>query len=129
LLPNSALLPTLTSKYTDNWHKDLQALLGKGQINTVIDGAGGKAYAVYPRVMAIGGIIVNYGQTSAKDPVTFPMTYVLKNIDLRGSTMGSRKEFYDMVEFVDKHKIKPVVSQVWQGLTESNIENAFAVMR
>ncbi|KAG2174281.1 hypothetical protein INT43_004304 [Umbelopsis isabellina] len=113
----------------DNWHKDLQTLLGKGQINTVIDGAGGKAYNVYPRVMAIGGIVVNYGQTSAKDPVTFPMTYVLKNIDLRGSTMGSRQEFYDMVEFVDKHKIKPIVSQVWQGLTESNIEAAFTVMR
>ncbi|KAJ2960082.1 hypothetical protein NQZ79_g4465 [Umbelopsis isabellina] len=113
----------------DNWHKDLQALLGKGQINTVIDGAGGKAYNVYPRVMAIGGIVVNYGQTSAKDPVTFPMTYVLKNIDLRGSTMGSRQEFYDMVEFVGKHKIKPIVSQVWQGLTESNIEAAFTVMR
>ncbi|GAB5590305.1 hypothetical protein Unana1_05205 [Umbelopsis nana] len=112
-----------------NWAKDLQGLLGNGQISTVIDGAGGSAYRLYPRVMSVGGIIVNYGQTSVEHPVTFSMTHVLKNIDLRGSTMGSRKEFYDMVEFVDVHKIKPVVSQVWKGLTEVNIEDAFAVMR
>ncbi|KAG2180651.1 hypothetical protein INT44_003658 [Umbelopsis vinacea] len=113
----------------ENWHKDLQALLGKGQISTVIDGAGGAAYGVYPRVMRVGGIIANYGQTTTQHPVTFPMTYVLKNIDLRGSTMGSRKEFYDMVKFIDQHKIVPVVSQIWKGLTVDNIEDAFSVMR
>lgn len=112
-----------------NWHKDLLALLGNGQISTIIDGAGGSAYGVYHRIMKVGGIIANYGQTSAQQPVTFPMSYVLKNIDLRGSTMGSRKEFYAMVEFVALHKIKPVVSQVWKGLTDVNVEEAFSVMR
>lgn len=43
------------------------------------------------------------------------MNLVLKNIELRGSTMGSRKEFQDMVAFVGQHKIKPVVSRVVEG--------------
>lgn len=43
------------------------------------------------------------------------MNLVLKNIELRGSTMGSRKEFQDMVAFVNQHKIKPVVSRVVEG--------------
>jgi D-arabinose 1-dehydrogenase-like Zn-dependent alcohol dehydrogenase len=43
--------------------------------------------------------------------------------------MGSRQEFYDMVKFIDEHKIVPVVSQVWKGLTIDNIEDAFSVMR
>jgi D-arabinose 1-dehydrogenase-like Zn-dependent alcohol dehydrogenase len=115
--------------FAENWHKDLQALLGSSQISAVIDGAGGAAYGGYARVMRVGGIIANYGQTSTKDPVIFTMGHVLKNIDLRGSTMGSRKEFYEMVEFIGKHKIEPVVSQVWKGLTEDNIEDAYAVMR
>mgnify|MGYP002381215840 CR=1 FL=1 len=54
-----------------------------------------------------------YGMTvSPKMP--FLMQTVLKNIDVRGSTMGSRKEFKDMVDFVKANKIKPVVSRVVQ---------------
>jgi D-arabinose 1-dehydrogenase-like Zn-dependent alcohol dehydrogenase len=44
----------------------------------------------------------------------FTMAAVLKNIDIRGSTMGSRKEFKEMVEFVKAKKIFPVVSRVLQ---------------
>lgn len=54
-----------------------------------------------------------YGMTvSPKMP--FLMQAVLKNIDVRGSTMGSRKEFKEMVEFVNAQKIQPVVSRVLQ---------------
>lgn len=44
--------------------------------------------------------------------LTFPMSAVLKNIDVRGSTMGSRKEFKDMIAFVNSHNIHPVISRV-----------------
>jgi D-arabinose 1-dehydrogenase-like Zn-dependent alcohol dehydrogenase len=44
----------------------------------------------------------------------FVMQTVLKNIDIRGTTMGSRKEFKDMVDFVKNHKVYPVVSRVLQ---------------
>lgn len=50
----------------------------------------------------------------------FLMSAVLQNIDLRGSTMGSRKEFADMVAFVAKHNVKPVVSRTVFGI--DNIE-------
>ena len=46
----------------------------------------------------------------------FLMSAVLKNIDVRGSTMGSRKEFADMVRFVSEKGIKPVVSRTVSGL-------------
>lgn len=42
----------------------------------------------------------------------FLMQAVLKNIDVRGTTMGSRKEFKEMVDFVKSKKIHPVVSRV-----------------
>jgi D-arabinose 1-dehydrogenase-like Zn-dependent alcohol dehydrogenase len=44
------------------------------------------------------------------------MTAVLNNLELRGSTMGSRKEFKDMIAFVNNKKIKPIVSRVVKGL-------------
>lgn len=46
----------------------------------------------------------------------FLMQAVLKNIELKGSTMGSRKEFQEMIEFVRQKEIKPVISRTVQGL-------------
>ena len=40
----------------------------------------------------------------------------MKNIELRGSTMGSRKEFADMVKFVASNNVKPVVSRSVYGI-------------
>jgi len=49
------------------------------------------------------------------------MPAVLNNIELKGSTMGSRQEFQDMVAFVNKEKITPVVSRVVKGI--ENVED------
>lgn len=51
----------------------------------------------------------------------FLMSAVLKNIDLKGSTMGSRLEFKQMVQFVNEKNLKPVVSRVVFGI--DNIED------
>lgn len=48
------------------------------------------------------------------------MGAVLKHIDVRGVTMGSRLEFSQMVQFVSDMKLKPVISRVVSGL--DNIE-------
>lgn len=48
----------------------------------------------------------------------FSMAAVLKNIELRGSTMGSRAEFRDMIAFVREHRIRPVISRVVKGLED-----------
>lgn len=65
--------------------------------------------------MKPGGVIVVYGMTTGPK-MPFLMSAVLKNIDVRGSTMGSRKEFADMVEFVSNKHLRPVVSRVVNGL-------------
>jgi D-arabinose 1-dehydrogenase-like Zn-dependent alcohol dehydrogenase len=57
------------------------------------------------------------------------MGAVLKNIELKGSTMGSRKEFADMMEFVRTNKLKPVVSKVVQGLDIAAIDTLFDDMK
>jgi D-arabinose 1-dehydrogenase-like Zn-dependent alcohol dehydrogenase len=53
------------------------------------------------------------------------MGAVLKNIDIRGSTMGSRKEFSDMIEFVKTKQVKPVISRTVQGLDIEAINGLF----
>lgn len=62
-----------------------------------------------------GGTIVQYGMTISPK-MEWSMPAVLKNIELKGSTMGSRKEFQDMVAFVADKKITPIVSRTVKGL-------------
>jgi D-arabinose 1-dehydrogenase-like Zn-dependent alcohol dehydrogenase len=50
----------------------------------------------------------------------FLMQAVMKNIEVKGSTMGSRKEFKDMIDFVRRKEMRPVVSRTVQGI--DNIE-------
>jgi len=50
--------------------------------------------------------------------MTWNMGAVLKNLELRGSTMGSRKEFADMVQFAREKKVKPVISRVVSGIDD-----------
>ena len=56
-----------------------------------------------------------YGMTVGPK-MPFVMQAVLKNIEVKGSTMGSRKEFKDMMDFVKEKKVKPVVSRTVQGI-------------
>ncbi|KAL4760144.1 zinc-dependent alcohol dehydrogenase family protein [Aspergillus foveolatus] len=100
----------------DGWEKKLLGLLPKGKKNfdAVIDGAGGNSVEKSVKLLKAGGVLSIYGMT-VSPVMPFLMQAVLKNIDVRGSTMGSRKEFKDMVEFVKTHKVRPVVSRVVQA--------------
>ncbi len=100
-----------------DWDKQLRALLpaARPYLDAVIDGAGGAVVARTQRLLKPGGVIVSYGMTLGPK-MDWSMAAVMKNLELRASTMGSRREFRDMVDFVRDHKIRPVVSRVVQGL-------------
>ena len=58
------------------------------------------------------------------------MPAVLSNLELKGSTMGSRKEFKDMVAFVNEKKIRPVVSRIVKGIDNiKEIDELFQDMK
>lgn len=48
--------------------------------------------------------------------MNWSMPAVLKNLELRGVTMGSRKEFAELVQFVRQHKLRPLVSRSVKGI-------------
>lgn len=61
--------------------------------------------------------------------MNFLMQAVLKNIEVKGSTMGSRKEFKDMIDFIKRTKAKPAVSRVAHGLELDAINGLFEDMK
>ncbi|RVX76110.1 hypothetical protein B0A52_00467 [Exophiala mesophila] len=109
-----------------DWDKKLQALLPAQNklLDAIIDGAGSDVVSRGAKLLKNGGIISVYGMTvSPKMP--FLMQAVLKNIEVKGSTMGSRKEFKEMVDFIREKKVHTVVSRTVQGLDLAAINTLF----
>lgn len=99
-----------------SWDQTLRKMLPSDRpyLDAVIDGAGGDLMSRATRLLKPGGVVSCYGMTVAP-AMPVPMQAVLKNVELRGSTMGSRDEFQDMLAFVDQYQIQPVVSKVVKG--------------
>lgn len=113
------------------WERELEGMLPEGRkwLDAVVDGAGGEVVQKTVRLLKVGGVIVVYGMTTGPK-LDFTMQAVLKNVEVRGSTMGSRREFAEMVEFVEREKIRPVVSRVVKGLDNlEGIEGLFEDMK
>ncbi|OAA47541.1 oxidoreductase [Metarhizium rileyi] len=114
----------------DGWERELKSSLPESRpyIDAVVDGAGGNIVSKATKFLKPGGIISQYGMTVAPK-MEWTMPAVLMNIELRGSTMGSKKEFKDMVAFVQDNKIRPIVSKTVKGLANlDGIEGLFQDM-
>ncbi|MCT2534354.1 zinc-binding dehydrogenase [Aquibacillus koreensis] len=98
----------------ENWHEQLR----NEMIDVVIDSVGSATFNRSLAVLKKGGKLVTFG-SSTEDEVTLNLRqFFYGQYQLLGSTMGSRQELREMLEFVDKHQIKPVVDAVFQ-LTEA----------
>ena len=114
-----------------DWEKRLGKMLPGERpfLDAVIDGTGGEVVSKTTKLLKAGGVIVCYGMTLGPK-MDWVVQAMLKNIELKGSTMGSKKEFQDMVEFVRDKKIRPVVSRVVKGLDNAEgIDGLFEDMK
>ncbi|KAG8936470.1 hypothetical protein FRC02_001888 [Tulasnella sp. 418] len=55
------------------------------------------------------------------------MREVIKNIEVKGSTMGSQKELEEATDFLAKHKIVPVIGKLIDGL--ENADEGFVAIQ
>lgn len=100
-----------------DWNRDLGNVLPAERpfLDAIIDGAGGDIAIKAIPILKPGGVISCYGLTVA--PVMdWPMQAVLKNIELKGTTLGSRLEFKNMVHFIREKNIRPIISRSVKGL-------------
>lgn len=91
------------------WHKAARAA---GPIDLAIDSAGGDTFAKILGIVKPGKRVVTYGGTTGDAKIRmFPVFW--NQIDIRGSSMGSPADFRAMLQFVEKHCIRPVVDRVY----------------
>jgi NADPH:quinone reductase-like Zn-dependent oxidoreductase len=90
-----------------------------GGFDLVVDSAGGNGYAALVDLAAPAGRIVNYGATAGPPHKLDLFKVFWKQLRLVGSTMGSPADFRAMLDFVERHRIRPVVDEFF-SLTEGN---------
>lgn len=84
-----------------------------GGFDIIIDSAGGDGMNLLVESLAAGGKYVLYGATKGL-PSKLNLRQIFWNqLAVLGSTMGSDEDFENMIAFVQQHKIKPVIDQVF----------------
>lgn len=92
-----------------NWEESLQG----EKVDLIIDSIGPATFLKYFDVIKQNGRIVNFGASSG-DKIELPLRALFYNqIDIMGTSMGSREEFNEMILFIEKHKIKPIIDKVY----------------
>lgn len=96
---------------TPDWHKAVREAVGA--VDLAIDSAGGDSLAKALTVVRRGGRAVTYGATAGD--VTLKMFPIFwHQLTLLGTSMGSPSDFKAMLEFVTRHRIKPVIDRVYE---------------
>ncbi len=90
-----------------DWPK--QAKEVAGGFDLVIDSAGGDALNDLIKLMNPAGRIVFYGATLGKPAQLDVHRMFWNQITLQGSTMANDEEFNQMLAFVEKHQISPII--------------------
>ena len=91
-----------------DWMKKLEREAGR--FDVIVDSAGGPGFLPLVDLAASGGRIVSYGATNDNPPQMPQRKIFWRQLSVLGTTMGSRQDFEAMLNFVNLHRLLPVVS-------------------
>lgn len=84
----------------------------KGGFDLVIDSAGGDQINGFIKVLKPRGKIVFYGATNGLPSKLDLYRMFWNQLSLLGTTMGSDHEFSEMLTFVSKHQLRPLIDSI-----------------
>jgi NADPH:quinone reductase-like Zn-dependent oxidoreductase len=96
---------------TPEYHKEIYKLTNKRGVDVVVDSVGQATWSRSMRSLRKGGKLVTCGATSGPLAETNVNLLFWKQLEILGSTMGSRDELRTALKLVWNHKIKPVIDR------------------
>ncbi len=91
----------------EDWHNQLKEI--SGGIDIVLDSSPSPVLDNYFRFMNYGGRIVTYGSTGSPKTTISISKFFLRHIQFIGTAMGSPTEFKALLQFMQKHTIRPLI--------------------
>jgi NADPH:quinone reductase-like Zn-dependent oxidoreductase len=96
----------------ENWDSEI-IKMSENSINNIIDGTGGETFNKCLNILNPGGTIINYGATTGAVKQLELRRIFWKQLNVIGTTMGTMKDFREMINFIEEKKIKPVIDKVY----------------
>jgi len=103
----------INHKSTPDYHKEVWALTDRRGVDIVVDSVGEATWEKSLRSLTNGGRLVTCGATSGPNAMTNVNLLFWKQLEILGSTMGSRSELLDVLKLVWNGQLKPVVDRVF----------------
>jgi NADPH:quinone reductase-like Zn-dependent oxidoreductase len=98
---------------TQDFAREVRTLTDRRGVDVVVDSVGGDSYAKSLASLVKGGRLVTCGATAGPRPQTDLARIFWNQLSVFGSTMGNLREFVEMLNFVRKRGVKPVIDQVF----------------
>ncbi|MFX0171452.1 MAG: zinc-binding dehydrogenase [Candidatus Hodarchaeota archaeon] len=95
-----------------DFHKEVYTLTNKRGVDVVVDSAGQATWEKSMRSLKKGGRLVTCGATTGPIAKTNINLLFWKQLDLLGSTMGSRSELREVLKLVWKGHVKPIIDTI-----------------
>jgi len=99
--------------HKENFVTAVQALTDKRGVEVVLDCVGGEVWRQSLASLARGGRLVTCGATAGGAPQDDISLIVSRQLKIYGSTLGSRREFLQLISFLNATKIKPIIDRVF----------------
>jgi zinc-binding alcohol dehydrogenase/oxidoreductase len=93
-----------------DWNEELK----DETVDVVIESIGRATFNKSLKVVRKGGTVATFGATTEDEIEIDIRHFFYGQLNLLGSTMGSTEEFREMLEFIQKHEITPVVDSVYK---------------
>ncbi len=95
-----------------DWYKKVREITNKQGVDVVFEHIGKAVFPQEVGLLKMGGSLVATGATTGYDS-TIDLRYLFfKGINLLGSTQGTKAELEDVIYWVSKGKIKPVIDTI-----------------
>jgi NADPH2:quinone reductase len=95
-----------------DFHKEVYALTNRRGVDIVVDSVGAATWEKSLRSLTKGGRLVTCGATSGPIATTNVNLVFWKQLEILGSTMGSRSELRDVLKLVWNGKLQPIVTHL-----------------
>jgi NADPH:quinone reductase-like Zn-dependent oxidoreductase len=93
--------------------EEVRGLTKNRGVDVVLDCVAGEVWQKSLAALARGGRLVTCGATAGGTPETDLVPIVTNHLKIFGSTLGSREEFRQVLNFLAAAKIKPIIDRVF----------------
>jgi NADPH:quinone reductase-like Zn-dependent oxidoreductase len=97
---------------TDEFDKKIRELTNRRGVDVVVDYIGADTWVRSLRSARRGGRVLTCGATTGFAPQTDLRQIFFRQVQVIGSTMGSHREFLDVMKCVFRGQLKPVIDRV-----------------